>query len=117
MEFCEVCDNLLYAKVEDNKLLHQCNYCGTVADRRDTGAPIVETLYMDDKAKYEHLMTPLLKHDITLPRLREKECPACSKQGGVFYVKYDDVNLKFLYSCSLCSAFWGPKELGDWKRV
>ena len=123
MRFCEVCDNLLYVKqaVAEGggpKVIYQCNYCSSVYDAGDSGEPIMETDYRDDRAKYHHLLTPLIHEDPTLPRVDNVACPnkECTrpprKKGSVLYIKYDPTNLRFLYSCSYCKAFWGPEELG-----
>lgn len=123
MKFCDVCDNLLYVKqtVLDGGgpgIAYQCNYCSSVYEAGDSGEPIAETDYRDDRAKYHHLMTPLIHEDPTLPRVDNVACPnkQCSRparaKGSVIYIKYDPTNLRFLYSCSYCRAFWGPEELG-----
>jgi DNA-directed RNA polymerase subunit M/transcription elongation factor TFIIS len=120
MRFCDVCDNLLYVKQSpgDGGLIYQCNYCYSAYDAGDTTEPIVETDYRDDRAKYHHLLTPLVHEDPTLPRVDNVVCPNadCSRpsraKGKVLYIKYDPANLRFLYSCSYCKAFWGPEELG-----
>jgi len=117
MRFCEVCDNLLYVKVAAGALVDQCNYCGCSYSVESSTAPVLETDYRDDRAKYHHLLTELLHEDPTLPRVDNVPCPneACSRpsraKGNVLYVKYDPVNVRFLYSCCYCKAFWGPEEL------
>jgi DNA-directed RNA polymerase subunit M/transcription elongation factor TFIIS len=117
MKFCEVCDNLLYIKLAGGVLTNQCNYCGCAYPVEATGEPVLDTDYRDDRAKYHHLLTELLHDDPTLPRVDNVPCPneACSRparaKGNVLYVKYDPVNLRFLYSCGYCKAFWGPEEL------
>ncbi|AUF82338.1 putative DNA-directed RNA polymerase subunit Rpb9/RpoM [Tetraselmis virus 1] len=120
MKFCEVCDNLLYVKLGDsgNKLMYQCNYCSSSFDPSPDDTLVSETNYRDDRAKYDHLLTPLVHEDPTLPRVDGIACPnkECTrparKRGSVLYIKYDPVNLKFLYSCTYCKHFWGPDELG-----
>lgn len=119
MKFCEVCDNLLYVKLADGNVIHQCNYCGWSCPAGDSDGPICETDYRDDRAKYHHLLTPLIHEDPTLPRVENVPCPnkdctrPARKKGSVLYIKYDPVNLRFLYSCSYCKSFWGPEELGS----
>lgn len=118
MKFCGVCDNLLYVKIAGGGVVHQCNYCSSSYEDGDSRDPIIETNYRDDRAKYHHLLTPLVHEDPTLPRVSNVACPneACTRKPGqassVLYIKYDMVNLRFLYSCSHCRAFWGPEELG-----
>lgn len=113
-----MCDNLLYVKLSGGEVIYQCNYCSSTYDVGDSSEPIVETDYRDDRAKYHHLLTPLLHEDPTLPRVDTVPCPnkGCTRaprqKGRVLYVKYDALNLRFLYSCEHCKAFWGPEELG-----
>ena len=122
MKFCEVCDNLLYVRLADGDVVHQCNYCGWSCPSADPDEPICETDYRDDRAKYHHLLTPLVHEDPTLPRVDNVPCPNkdCTrpprKKGSVLYIKYDPRNLRFLYSCSYCKSFWGPEELGPFFR-
>ena len=60
-----------------------------------------------------------MHEDPTLPRVDSIPCPnkECTRParapGSVVFIKYDAVNLKFLYSCGHCKRFWGPPELGD----
>lgn len=118
MKFCDVCRNMLYVNVRDNKLVLACACCSSEYDHPDQDAPLSDTLYRDDSAKYHHLVTPLIHSDPTLPRIKHIKCKneSCTKpddkDNNVVYVKYDDDNLRFLYSCSYCNAFWGPEDIG-----
>lgn len=109
---------MLYVKLSGGEVVHQCNYCSSSYEHGDSRDPIIETNYMDDRAKYHHLLTPLVHEDPTLPRVSDVACPnkGCTRKHGdppsVLYIKYDVVNLRFLYSCTHCRAFWGPDELG-----
>lgn len=119
MKFCEVCDNLLYVKLGDNGIMHQCNYCDNVEEYdQDNAEPVFDTDYKSERAKYHHLLTPLVHQDPTLPRVDNVSCPnkkctrAPKSKSEVLFIKYDPVNMKFLYSCAHCKHFWGPEELG-----
>ena len=117
MKFCDVCQNMMYCRVEDDNTLNTyCKNCGF------TAAPTVEQQdrifnvtrsSADDRSSYKQFLTPDIRHDNTLPRTRRMACPnadcpaAKSKKGtDIIYVKYDDVNLKYLYHCCTCSVFW-----------
>jgi DNA-directed RNA polymerase subunit M/transcription elongation factor TFIIS len=112
MKFCAVCDNMLYVDLDaDGGLLHVCKSCANVvrADRE----VVLDTNYVDDYTRYKQYMTPYLKHDPTLPRSTTIPCAngdRCTRPAGapseVLYVKYDAVNLRFLYNCVHCDAFW-----------
>lgn len=120
MRFCEVCDNLLYVKLDDSSsFVYKCNYCSSTFKPAPGDTTVSETNYRDDRARYHHLLTPQVHDDPTLPRVSTIPCPnkECTrparKSGSVLYIKYDPVNLKFLYTCTYCKHFWGPSELGN----
>lgn len=119
MKFCDVCDNLVYIKLTDGRLTNQCNYCGCAYPVETSNEPVTDTDYRDDRAKYHHLLTDLLHEDPTLPRVDDVKCPngKCTRparaKGDVLYVKYDANNMRFLYSCAHCKAFWGPEDLKE----
>lgn len=117
MKFCDVCQNMMYVRVDDdNSLNTYCKNCGF------TSVPTVEQqdrifnvtrANTDDRASYRQYLTPDIRFDNTLPRTRRLTCPnpqcpaAGTKQGtDVIYIKYDDVHLKFLYHCCTCATFW-----------
>jgi hypothetical protein len=53
-----------------------------------------------------------IKHDQTLPRVSNIECPnkACPKPkespNEVIVIKYDQINMGFIYCCEHCDQFW-----------
>ena len=112
--FCDVCDNLLYVRVtEDSVLQYVCNYCSNVVEPDAQASVMVsETIYNNNKSKYQQYMTPLLHEDPTLPRISNVPCPnaGCTRQSTqpneVLYVKYDAKQLRFLYSCVHCKHTW-----------
>ena len=136
MRFCDLCDNMLYIKLgvgEDSKggeggggggstkLTYACKNCGFVRageEEEEGGASnprdgmIIDANYMSDVATFRQYVTPYIKHDPTLPRVNNIPCPnaACTRAKDaspeVIYVKYDVANLKFLYHCTHCAAFW-----------
>lgn len=124
MEFCDVCDNMLYVspssvpgEAELGLAALACLHCGSRKPiARKAGEPSVlvsETRYGDDSARYLHYVTPDLHEDPTLPRT---DC-ACPKPGcggdKAIYVKYDETNMKYIYSCVRCKTFWGPDGVID----
>ena len=133
MEFCKHCDNMLYITVteEDQMKLYckNCNYSSIEADDDATNrhvtshkySPADDTTYSQkcissvnyniDTSSYRQYMTPLIKYDMTLPRVNNIDCPkGCkTKDGGhseVIYIKYDHQNMKYLYFCCECEEFW-----------
>ena len=133
MKFCDVCDNMLYVKVDaDEGLQFYCKNCNfSRSQTNDAGSvPLVaekNTLhatesvhdencimninYSDDARNYSIHMTPNIKYDMTLPRVNNIPCPHCakdkkSKEPEVIYIKYDIINMKYLYFCCNCENFW-----------
>lgn len=119
LRFCSVCSNLLYERLEPQTLalVYACKCCGNVV-REDTTSVeretmVMESNYVDDETKYRQFVTPYLKDDPTMPRASYIPCirgDACTRGEDVprevIFVKYDAVNVKFLYHCVHCGAFW-----------
>lgn len=115
MRFCAICDNMLYVDVRDNNdVSWTCMRCGNreVADSGQESFAVSTVDYRNEMAKYQHLMTPYIHDDPTIPHVSNIPCPnaACTRpekeQPDVMYVKYDARNLRFLYSCAHCRFFW-----------
>lgn len=121
MKFCDLCHNMMYIKLRPGsgesaapELLYACKNCGDTKHAVDTETKscILNTNYIDDQASYKQYVTPLVRHDPTLPRVRNLPCPssACTRPKDadheVIYIKYDYENLRFLYHCCHCGVFW-----------
>ena len=125
-EFCPVCENMLYMSVVDvassseRELRYRCKKCGhsAPATAEQKRAAIFETSYDDDQATFQQYMTPMIREDPTLPHRDDIVCvkgDACTRKPDeardVMYIKYDHVNLKFLYHCVHCGAFWKSRKI------
>lgn len=119
MIFCQNCDNMMYIHVDASdasspKLLHICKNCKfeRPSDSETLSAPVVRTNYEDDQTSYKQFMSPYLALDPTLPHSSEIACTnqACtrppSQPSDVIFIKYDAVQLKYLYHCVHCKQFW-----------
>lgn len=118
MEFCKLCENMLYVKidVQDDKqqLQNYCKNCNYVKDLpNDVSIPIVENNYEKEDKNYELFINPYIKHDPTLPRVNNikctnKDCESKNKnvENEVIYIKYDNEEMKYLYYCVHCDNFW-----------
>ena len=119
MKFCSGCDNMLEIELRNAaakpELWYVCRHCG-LADAATAdasgGTMIMSTDYSDDKTLYMQYVTPNIRHDPTLPRVSDIKCangkctrPAASDEE-VIYIKYDPVQLKYLYHCLHCGTFW-----------
>ncbi len=113
MEFCPVCDNMLYIKAEANDVVFHCKNCMYSRRQDDADKSIcITSNSQNDKSIYSMFMNPYLRHDPTLPRVDNIDCPNgdCTKppkmKPNVIYLKYDAVNMKYLYNCTYCQHFW-----------
>ena len=112
MQFCEHCDNLLYLRADGAALVMHCKLClrSAPASEERLKAPVFENARIGrdlDDAKFRAYLTPDIRHDITLPRATNVRCPGgCPGGTEVIFAKYDAVDLRFLYFCTGCEAFW-----------
>jgi DNA-directed RNA polymerase subunit M/transcription elongation factor TFIIS len=106
--------NVAQGAVEGPQLTYLCKNCGAqeTATADGVSRPVLSTDYADDQASFNQYATPYIRYDPTLPRVGDIVCPneACTRPpeapNEVIYVKYDPVNLKYLYHCTHCSHFW-----------
>lgn len=125
LEFCAICENMLYiqlikTKGGDNVLINYCNSCGWNKElSKDRSLKLLEINHSDTQKNYKMFENPWIKYDPTLPRVKNIECPneGCTKpkeeDNEVIYIKYDGVNMKFLYHCVYCSHFWRIENSAD----
>ena len=96
-----------------------CRNCGyNVAVEK--GGLISETLVQQRSSEgYKILLNEFTRQDPTLPHAKTIKCPnaACASNGGgaerdVIYIKYDPVNLKYLYICNVegCGESWRSRS-------
>jgi DNA-directed RNA polymerase subunit M/transcription elongation factor TFIIS len=120
MEFCEICDNLLYVKDNDNSaLLKYCKHCNfqKVLDASQGALKISETVYSEDDLLYMQYQNVYLRHDPTLPRVRDgslvcpnAKCTGAKDEPQVLYVKYHPVHMKYFYCCDYCGHTWRSED-------
>jgi len=132
VQFCPTCDYYLYLKASgamsmklagakdaySTSMIRICHNCGY--QKEDTrGGLIMETDLQEKTSEgYKILMNEFTKMDPTLPHLSTIKCPNkdCGSNAGsltpdIIYMKYDPVNLKYLYICNIegCGAQWRSK--------
>lgn len=101
----------------DDALSYECKNCHFAEPAMHDNKPscILDKNYIDDETKYRQYINPNIKYDPTLPRVNAIKCvnPDCTKpddqENEVIYVKYDRENLRFMYFCCFCEAFWKSK--------
>lgn len=121
MEFCDVCENMLYMKTGENKtLVKYCKHCEFTKEDTSGGAvKITKTMYSEDDMLYNQNINKYLRYDPTLRRINDEktqctneECPANKGdvEQQVLYIKYHPQNMKYLYVCDHCGNIWRQEE-------
>ena len=121
MHFCSVCENMYYISIDadnSNKLVYYCRNCG----HKDTSITIENTTISKVQLKksvqeFSHIINKYTKLDPTLPRVNNILCPnadcTSNHEGGtreIIYIRYDNVNMKYVYLCSSCDVVWKPED-------
>jgi DNA-directed RNA polymerase subunit M/transcription elongation factor TFIIS len=120
LRYCPVCENYLFMKVdgEDQQLWRDCRKCG-FREKDNKGGLVMEMMIQERSAEgYKILLNEFTRKDPRLPHIRKNiACPnvACdSNRGGhdpdVIYIKYDVVNLMYLYICDICGEQWHSRS-------
>jgi len=120
IRFCPTCRYYLYLQMntEDDSLFRLCRNCGYKADD-DNGGLVMETMVQERSAEgYKILLNEFTRRDPRLPHIRKNiKCPdvACDSNHGkkdpdVIYIKYDAVNLMYLYICDICGYQWKSRR-------
>lgn len=118
MRFCKFCDNMLYADITTEKdLKFYCKNCQNeeILKKEDNSICIIDDNKLTDDVKYKQYVNKYIGFDKTLPRVNNIECPWYSegkcnkpddKDNEVIYIKYDFINMKYMYHCCYCKNFW-----------
>jgi DNA-directed RNA polymerase subunit M/transcription elongation factor TFIIS len=134
MHFCSECNNMYYLKItsEDaNTLIYYCRNCGHEDDMiTSENICVSNTELKRSEQKYTHIINEYTKLDPTLPRINTIKCPnqecisnksvyleeeevgkkkqdaSIEQQREVIYIRYDDINLKYIYVCAKCDKMW-----------
>jgi DNA-directed RNA polymerase subunit M/transcription elongation factor TFIIS len=95
-----------------NKLIYYCRNCGNEDEMIDN-ISISQIQLKRSEQKYSHIINQYTKLDPTLPRINKIKCPNddCStntsgEEREIIYIRYDDVNMKYIYLCSSCDTVW-----------
>ena len=124
MNFCSGCNNMYYLKIETNdgssdKLIHYCRNCGN-EDDNTTGENIcvLSSNLKENSQQFDSFINEYTKLDPTLPRTNTIKCPNsnCDTNKSedvkreIIYIRYDDINMKYVYMCSTCDTMWKTNE-------
>lgn len=127
MKFCNNCDNMLYIRLlkeDSNKLIYYCRNCGNTDEELNKDNLCVSNTDIASKDKaYLQDINEFTKLDPTLPRTQNIKCPnqSCpsnhksddptiTNKNEVIYLRYDDVNLNYVYICTQCDTVWKTNQ-------
>jgi DNA-directed RNA polymerase subunit M/transcription elongation factor TFIIS len=126
MHFCSKCDNMYYIRISEedgNKLIYYCRNCGNEDEFLNKENICVSKIELKrSEQKYSHIINKYTKFDPTLPRTNSIKCPnqTCLSNSTevdkkvereVIYIRYDDINIKYVYLCSTCDTLWRTNEI------
>jgi len=115
---------MYYLKIESNdessdKLIHYCRNCGN-EEANTTGENICvsSTNLKENTQQFDSFINEYTKLDPTLPRTNTIKCPNSNcdtnksddVEREIIYIRYDDINMKYVYMCSTCDSMWKTNE-------
>ncbi len=117
MHFCSNCSNMYYIRInviDPNKLVYYCRKCGNEDSLLASENICVSKINIKKSQQtFSHIINKYTKFDPTLPRIDNilcpnSECPTNKdgKQKEIIYIRYDDINMKYVYLCSDCDTTW-----------
>ena len=117
MHFCSICQNMYYIRIDAenvNKLVYYCRHCGNEDSTLNMENVSVSKLQLSNhEQSFSHLINKYTKLDPTLPRVNKILCPNADCETNtkdtprdIIYIRYDDVNIKYIYLCSTCDTVW-----------
>jgi len=78
---------------------------------------VSKTQLSKSEQKFSHIINKYTKLDPTLPRISKILCPNAECETNthetpreIIYIRYDDVNMKYIYLCSSCDTVWKTDE-------
>jgi len=122
MHFCTNCSNMYYIRIDadnPNKLVYYCRNCGNEDSTLTVNNVSVSKMQLTrGEQKFSHIINKYTKLDPTLPRISKIKCPNAecdtnhseAVEREIIYIRYDDVNMKYVYLCSTCDYVWKTDE-------
>jgi len=101
-----------------NKLVYYCRNCGNEDQLLAIDNVCVSrTQIKKSEQSFNHIINKYTKLDPTLPRMNKVLCPNADcktnteeAEREIIYIRYDDVNIKYVYLCSTCDTIWKTNE-------
>lgn len=105
---------------DPNSIVYYCRNCGHENKNISLDSvTISKTSFKHNAQKYNSIINKYTKMDPTLPRINTIKCPnqSCSsnesgkeKEREIIYLRYDDINMNFVYMCSTCDTVWNTEQ-------
>ena len=103
---------------DTNKLVYYCRNCGNKDSTLSIENVTVSKVQLKkSEQEFSHIINKYTKLDPTLPRINKILCPnvECSTNKDntpreIIYIRYDDINMKYVYLCSTCDSVWKTEE-------
>lgn len=120
MKFCNECNNKLYIKInsEDDSIQYHCKNCNYESNKEaiENDCCVYTKTYSFKDILCNYNINEYTCYDPTLPRVNNIACPnnECitnsadfdTENREVVYIKYDKVNMHYIYICTHCKQTW-----------
>jgi aspartate carbamoyltransferase regulatory subunit len=101
-----------------NKLVYYCRKCGNEDSLLASENVCVSKIQIKKTEQtFSHIINKYTKFDNTLPRINNIQCPNSNcitniekKEREIIFIRYDDINMKYVYLCSDCDTLWKIQE-------
>ena len=119
MNFCRNCNNLYHVKLssdDDTSLIYYCVKCGDEnSNLNEESICVSKTYFTSKEQQIGSFINKYTKDDPTLPRIYNMKCPntdcetnsdETEKKCEIVSLRYDNINMKYLYICYECDFVW-----------
>jgi DNA-directed RNA polymerase subunit M/transcription elongation factor TFIIS len=97
---------------DSNKLIYYCRNCGHEDSSLNVDNVNISSIQVKNESQVNYI-NKYTKLDPTLPRIKDILCPNpdCATntknvEREIIYIRYDDVNMKYIYLCCACDIVW-----------
>tara|TARA_A100001015_G_scaffold195699_1_gene218217 strand:- start:1892 stop:2257 length:366 start_codon:yes stop_codon:yes gene_type:complete len=109
---------MYYVKIDKNDKKHLINWCRTcmreeIKELQNNNCIYKNNFNNDNIISFKDYINSYTHLDPALPRVNNIDCPNknCishteSDKKEVIYIKYDNINLKYIYLCCNCKSCW-----------
>jgi DNA-directed RNA polymerase subunit M/transcription elongation factor TFIIS len=127
MNFCNLCDNMYYMRINETseeQLQFYCKKCGNVDEILNKNfLCLSEYNGENNNDSIIQSVNKYTKYDPTLPHIHNIKCPnddcISNKTEGdetkindkkskseVVYIRYNNIDMKYVYLCCICDHVW-----------